>query len=77
MVENGTDAPSVAHVMLTMLRASRALQTLLTAQARAGGLGLLDFLVLLRVCDEDGVLPLEVGRALSLRSSTMTGWLIA
>lgn len=73
MVENGTDGPAAAQVVLTLRRASRALQTLLIAQARAGGLGLLDFLVLTRACDEGGVLPLEVGRALGLNSSTMTG----
>jgi DNA-binding MarR family transcriptional regulator len=73
MVENGTEAPPTAHVVLTLWRVSRALQTLLIAQARAGGLGMLDFLVLSRACDEGGVLPLEVGRELGLNSSTMTG----
>lgn len=73
MPEKQPDAPAAADVVLTLWRASRTLQTLLIAQARAGGLGLLDFLVLSRACDEGGVLPLEVGRALGLNSSTMTG----
>ncbi|MGH8301038.1 MAG: MarR family winged helix-turn-helix transcriptional regulator [Steroidobacteraceae bacterium] len=49
------------------------MQTLLIAQARAAGLGLLDFLVLLCACDEAGVVPREAGRALGLSSGTMTG----
>ena len=73
MVDNGTDTPRAADVMLSLWRASRELQALCIAQARASGLGLLDLLLLSRACDEGGVLPLDVGRALGLNSSTMTG----
>jgi DNA-binding MarR family transcriptional regulator len=73
MSEAGDDMVTVGQLVLTLGVASRALQTLLIAQARAGGLGLLEFLVLSRACDGDGVVPLEAGRALGLSSGTMTG----
>lgn len=52
---------------------SRALQELLTAQARASGLPPLEFLLLIRAAEGDGVTPRDAGLALRLRSSTMTG----
>lgn len=59
--------------MLALHHASRALQRLLLAQARASGLGLLEILVLSRASEGDGVSPGEVGRSLGLSTSTMTG----
>jgi len=53
--------------------ASRALERLLIAQTRASGLGMLEFLVLLRVAESGGVTPGEIGRSLGLSTSTMTG----
>ena len=72
----GGDEPgrsSPAELVLALRGASRALQTFLTAQARASGLGLLEFLTLERAAEGDGVTPREAGRALGLGSSTMTG----
>lgn len=53
--------------------ASRALQGLLIALARANGLGMLEFLVLARAAEDDGVISGEAGRSLGLTTSTMTG----
>ena len=61
------------HLVLTLQNASRALQRLLIAQTRASGLGLLEFLVLSRAAEDDGVVPGDVGRSLGLSTSTMTG----
>ena len=67
------EPPTAADLVLALRSMSRALQELLTAQARATGIPLLEFLILIRAADGDGVTPLEAGRALRLRSSTMTG----
>jgi integrase len=61
------DLVGLAHL------ASRALQRLLIAQSRAGGLGLLEFLVLARAAEGEGVTPGEARRSLGLRTSTMAG----
>jgi DNA-binding MarR family transcriptional regulator len=53
--------------------ASRALQRLLIAQSRASALGLLEFLVLARAADGQGVTPGEARRSLGLSTSTMAG----
>jgi len=66
----GVDA---ADVVFALHYANRALQSLLIAQARASGLGLLEFLVLSRAAHDDGITPGEAGRALGLSTSTMTG----
>lgn len=57
-----------------MLReVSRALQTFLIAHARASGLGLFEFLALIRAAEGDGVIARDAGRSLGLNTSTMTG----
>jgi DNA-binding MarR family transcriptional regulator len=48
------------------------LERLLIAQTRASGLGMLEFLVLLRAAESGGITPGEVGRSLGLSTSTMT-----
>lgn len=55
--------------------AGRALERLLIAQTRASGLGMLEFLVLARAAESNGVTSGEVGRLLGLSTSTMTGLL--
>ena len=67
------EAHSPEGLVLGLHHLSRALQTFLISQARASSLGLLEFLVLSRAAEGDGVTPLEVGRSLGLSSSTMTG----
>ncbi len=66
-------SPPPAELVRALRSASRALQSFLTARARASGLGLLEFLVLIRAAEGEGVTPLEAGRSLGVRSSTMTG----
>lgn len=61
------DLVGIAHL------ASRALQRLLIAQSRAAGLGLLEFLVLARAAEGEGVTPGEARRSLGLGTSTMAG----
>jgi len=65
--------PDPEQLVLTLQRATRALQGLLMAYARASGLGLLELLVLSRAASAEGVTPSEAGRALGLGTSTMTG----
>jgi DNA-binding MarR family transcriptional regulator len=69
--DSGSASPE--DLVSVLQSASRALQSFLTTQARVSGLGLLEFLVLSRAAEGDGVAPVEVGRPLSLNSSTMTG----
>ena len=71
--EPGPVALEPEALVVTLQGASRALQRLLIAQARASGLGLLEFLVLCRAAEADGVIPGDVGRSLGLSTSTMTG----
>lgn len=67
----GSAAPS--EVLLALRTANRALQAFLTAQARTHRLSLMEFLVLSRAADPDGVTTVDAGRSLRLGSSTMTG----
>lgn len=67
------DSPTASELVLALGSMNRAHETLLTAQARASGLGLLEFLILARAAEGEGVTPLETGRSLGLVSSTMTG----
>lgn len=61
------------HLLPTLRAASRALQGFLIAQARASGLGLLEFLLLIRAADDEGVVTRDAGRALGVSTGTMTG----
>jgi len=56
-----------------MQAASYAVQSLVMTQAKASGLGLLEFLLLARAGDGEGVVPMDVGRPLGLHSGTLTG----
>lgn len=64
---------TAAELVLNLRAVSRALQTFLIAQARASGLGLLEFLILTRAAQGDGVTARDAGRQLGLNTSTMTG----
>lgn len=72
-VESAVAGVDSAEVVLTLHRLSRALQRLLIAQARANGLGMLEFLVLARAAEGDGITPGDAGRSLGLNTSTMSG----
>ena len=65
--------PTTAEVVATLRTLSRALQELLVAQARATGIPLLEFLILIRAAEGDGVIARDTGRAFRLNTSTMTG----
>jgi len=75
--EHAFESPSKsvepADLVFTLHRASRALPRLLVAQARANGLGMLEFLVLSRAAEGDGITPGDAGRSLGLSTSTMAG----
>lgn len=58
--------------MLALRGAGLRLVTLLALRARANGLGVPDVIVLAWAAEGEGVVPHEVGRALGLRSNTMT-----
>lgn len=64
---------AAAELVVSLRAMSRALQALLAAQARASGLPLLEFLILIRAVEEEGVIARDVGQALGLNTSTMTG----
>ena len=68
-----SQAANSEQAVLALRRASDALQQFLIAQARTSDLGLLEFLVLCRATENHGVGAGEVGRALGLGTSTMTG----
>ncbi|MGI8559635.1 MAG: MarR family winged helix-turn-helix transcriptional regulator [Solirubrobacteraceae bacterium] len=67
------ESPAPAEVVLVLRAMSQALQNFLIAQARASGLGLLEYLILIRAADDDGVTACDAGRELGLNTSTMTG----
>jgi DNA-binding MarR family transcriptional regulator len=67
----GSVAPE--DVAAQLHAASRALVRLIVLQARASGLGMLEFLVLARAADPEGVTSGEAARYLDLTTSTMTG----
>jgi DNA-binding MarR family transcriptional regulator len=69
----GTESLTAAELVVVLRGMSRALQAFLIAQARASGLGLLEFLTLIRAGDGDGVIARDAGRSLGLNTSTMTG----
>ena len=62
-----------ADLELTLRAAGRALENFLLAQSRASDLGLLEFLILSRAADEEGVVARDIGRDLGLTTSTTTG----
>ena len=65
--------PTAAELVATLRTLSRALQELLVAQARATGIPLLEFLILIRAAEGDGVIARDAGRVFRLNTSTMTG----
>jgi DNA-binding MarR family transcriptional regulator len=69
----GPDPPSAADIVRALRRQSRATQRFLIACGREGDLGLLDFLALVGTAEGDGATPVDIGRVLCVRSSTMTG----
>jgi DNA-binding MarR family transcriptional regulator len=66
-------AASADELVGAMDAASRSLQSFLMAAARRSGLGLLEFLVLIRANEHHGVVPMDAGRPLGLHSGTVTG----
>lgn len=66
-------SPTAAGLVVVLRDMSRALQTFLIAQARASGLGLFEFLTLIRAGEPDGVIARDASRSLGLNTSTMTG----
>jgi DNA-binding MarR family transcriptional regulator len=64
---------SSAELLVSMRRATRAVESYLVALARATGLGLLEFLVLVRAVEPEGVTARDAGLAFGLSTSTMTG----
>jgi DNA-binding MarR family transcriptional regulator len=67
------DPVDPGELVLKLQLASRALLRLVAVQTRVSGLGMLEFLVLSRATDPDGVTTGAAGRALGLGRSTMTG----
>lgn len=65
--------PAVAEFLDELRRASRALLSYLVKQAHLSNLGLIEYLVLARACDENGVTARDAARAFDLSTSTMTG----
>lgn len=65
--------PTAAGLVAALCTLSRSLQELLIAQARATGVPLLEFLILMRAAEGDGVIARDAGRELRLNTSTMTG----
>lgn len=64
---------TAAELVLALRAMGRALQVFLVAQARATGLPLLEFLLLTRAADDDGITARDGGQALRVNTSTMTG----
>jgi DNA-binding MarR family transcriptional regulator len=62
-----------AEFVDALRQTSRCLQSYLAAQARASGRGLIEYLVLVRAADVDGVTARDAARAFDLNTSTMTG----
>jgi DNA-binding MarR family transcriptional regulator len=66
-------ARSAADFVDALRHANRALLSYLVKQAHVGKLGLIEYLVLIRACDENGVTARDAARAFDLGTSTMTG----
>jgi DNA-binding MarR family transcriptional regulator len=64
---------AAADAVDALQHASRAWLTYLVKQAHASKLGLIEYLVLGRACDEGGVTARDAARAFDLSTSTMTG----
>ncbi|MGH8302928.1 MAG: MarR family winged helix-turn-helix transcriptional regulator [Steroidobacteraceae bacterium] len=69
----GPASLTAAQLVLAVRALSQALQELFAAGARASGLPLLEFQVLVRAVDGDGVIARDAGRQLRLSTSTMSG----
>ena len=65
--------PAVAEFLDELRRVSRALLSYLVKHAHLSNLGLIEYLVLARACDENGVTARDAARAFDLSTSTMTG----
>jgi DNA-binding MarR family transcriptional regulator len=65
--------PAVADFVDELRRVSRSLLSYLVTQAHLSNLGLIEYLVLARACDENGVTARDAARAFDLNTSTMTG----
>jgi DNA-binding MarR family transcriptional regulator len=73
---DGNDASTGRHrsptdVVASLRRGTREVQTFLTAQARASGLGLIEYLAVVRAAEQDGVTTREIARSLGIASNTM------
>lgn len=66
-------APADAEFVEALRQANRALVSYLVCQAHVSGLGLIEYLILGRACDEEGVTARDAARAFDLSTSTMTG----
>ena len=66
-------AVAAAEFVDAVRQATRASLTYLVKRAHASKLGLIEYLILSRACDEDGVTARDATRAFDLSTSTMTG----
>jgi DNA-binding MarR family transcriptional regulator len=66
-------AVAAAGFVDALRQANRALLSYLVKQAHLSKLGLIEYLILSRACDENGVTARDAGRAFDLNTSTMTG----
>jgi DNA-binding MarR family transcriptional regulator len=64
---------SAAELLASMQGCTRAVESYLVALARATGLGLLEFLVLVRAAEPEGVTARDAGLAFGMSTGTMTG----
>jgi DNA-binding MarR family transcriptional regulator len=67
------DAPAATDFADAARQLTRALLSYLVKQAHLNKLGLIEYLVLSRACDEGGVTARDAARAFDLNTSTMTG----
>lgn len=73
-VENEAVSELAAAEFVDALRdVHRAVLSYVAKQAHASKLGLIEYLILVRACDQDGVTARDAARAFDLSTSTMTG----
>jgi DNA-binding MarR family transcriptional regulator len=71
--EEDLSALAPADLLDALRQAHRAWLTYLIRQAHVSKLGLIEYLILCRACDEDGITARDAARAFDLSTSTMTG----
>jgi DNA-binding MarR family transcriptional regulator len=71
--EEDLSARAAADFVDALRQACRAWLAFLLKQARISKLGLIEYLILCRACDDDGVKARDAARAFDLSTSTMSG----